>query len=133
MAGWPPKRLNRWIPGAFFMLSGYLLFLPGEATAGCAHESPTVSHFEQLSHLGALSESANAPEPWKPCSGPQCKNGQGVPPGPMSMLTVVKFWALRDTPPHTHSGPGTILAICSAPSLPVTHAGTLFRPPRPAR
>jgi hypothetical protein len=130
MPVWLSRELSRWTPRAFWMLAGCVLLFPGQADAGCTHILPTVEHFEHLTALGALGTTADSPEPWKPCSGPQCRNGGGIPPAPLVLISFSKASAFLDGWPLASHGPGILLAAPDAATVPINHPVLIFHPPR---
>jgi hypothetical protein len=130
MPEWLSRELSRWTPRAFWMLAGCVLLFPGQADAGCTHVVPTVEHFEHLAALGALGTTADSTEPWKPCSGPQCKNGGGLPPAPLVLIALSKVSAFLNNRPLASQGPGTLLAAPSSDAVPMNPPVSIFHPPR---
>jgi hypothetical protein len=115
------------------MLAGLVLFMPGKVQAGCAHDSPTVGYFELLVEVGALEDTGDSSEPWKPCSGPQCKNGQGIPPGAPLPVLIVKCCAVLDDLCQSHFKATAALAVDQVAVIPTCDDSQIFHPPRLAR
>jgi hypothetical protein len=130
--------------GTSWVLLAFVLFMSGQAEAGCsnnklkAHQATASAHFSRLIEVGAIAEPIDqgtpSPERRKPpCSGAFCSGNDTIPAAPSAFpgATSQCDWAVADlhSPfgnPHLDTGLLVVAMRLHPSSLP----SAIFHPPR---